>query len=314
MYSDRKLIAIHLDNPTHLIITLQLTTACTYSCRYCPDYLHTKIHPHFNLDELRTLFTKFYDREIVLTLSGGEVTTHPQFKEVLALARSLGAKILVDTNSVRTVRFYQEVGSLVDVWNITLHPSQHTLDLDKIRVLTPNSFVVVYVMMDPDYWDIAIAWWEQVQQLDNIKIIPLRVLSNWSGAVFNANYTQEQEQWLFNTSSILRLTEDRESELMSTHTWMLDTESTAVFENGVEEKLDAYMLLKEKANNFTGWNCSAGHENILITSDGTVSWGNCGIKTYKMSAVNPDELSMPVVCNKLACHCVTDIRSSKNAG
>lgn len=311
MYNDRKLIAIHLDNPTQLIITLQLTTSCTYACRYCPEELHTKTHSAFDLEELRNFFSKFSGRDILMTLTGGEVTTHPQFKQVTSLAKSLGIKVLVDTNAVRTVRFFQEVKSLADVWNITLHPSQHTLDLEKIRVLTNDSFVVVYVMMDPDYWDAAISWWNSLQGLVNLKIIPLRTISNWNGAKFEALYTPEQEQWLLNTKAMLRLTKERETELMSTHSWMLNTESTAVFDDGVEEKLDAYVLLKEQANNFNGWACSAGCENILINSEKIVSWANCGMKKYKLSEMSLEDLDTPVICNKDFCNCVTDIRSTK---
>lgn len=309
---DKKLIAIqHLDS-SQLIITLQLTTSCTYACRYCPEVLHSGVHPKFNLDELKEFFIRFKDRQLILTLTGGEVTTHLQFEEVIQLANSLNIKTLVDTNNVRTVRFYKEVGSLVDVWNITLHPSQHTLDLEKITCLTDNSFVVVYIMMDPDYWDTSIDWWDKCCQLTNIKVIPLKVVNNWAGAVFETTYTAEQQEWLLHTPSKLLLTTEREAELKVSHTWMMHTESNAMFADGSVEQLDGYMIIKQDLNRFYGWQCMAGDENILIYSNGSASWANCSIKTYDhFLEIDPAELKTPITCNRVTCDCVTDIRSTK---
>lgn len=306
-----KIIAIKNDNPNHLIITLQLTTACTYACRYCPESLHTGTNQDFDLAELEQFLNRFADREVALTITGGEPTVHSQFESIVKLAKSLNIKVLVDTNSVRTVRFYKDVGSLIDVWNITLHPSQHTFDIEKIRVLTDTSYVVVYVIMDPMYWYTSLDWWQQCTKLDNVKVIPLRAVSNWSGVVCEVAYTPKQEQWLYDTQSVLKLTDKRYQELSKTHQWMINTESTLVYDTHTEV-LDAYMLQKQGTSNFYGWKCFAGKENILIYSNGTASWANCGIKQYNHYLnITSEELNEPVVCNRLKCDCVTDIRSTK---
>ena len=309
---NKKIVAITTMNSSRITITLQLTTACTYSCRYCPDTLNKGSHGLFNLDELAIFFNKFNNREIILTITGGEATVHPQLKDILELAKQLDIKTQVDTNSVRTVRYYQEIGALVDVWNITLHPSQHVLDLEKIRVLTDNSFVVVYIMMDPQHWNIAVDWWNQINTLDNIKTIPLMTIDHYGDADYIANYTDDQTQWLADTKSRFNFTKARQTKLLKSHWWLVDANSRLFYNTGETETLDGYQLIKQGLNSFYGWLCRAGDENILINRDCSASWANCGIKQYNhFLNIDPVELTRPIVCNRVKCTCVTDIRSSK---
>jgi MoaA/NifB/PqqE/SkfB family radical SAM enzyme len=44
-----RIVAIKPINGHRMKITLQLTTACTYSCRYCPDRLNKGSHGEFDL-------------------------------------------------------------------------------------------------------------------------------------------------------------------------------------------------------------------------------------------------------------------------
>jgi organic radical activating enzyme len=306
------IISIHPINQNRLTVTLQLTTACTYSCRYCPDTLSKGSAGNFDLNQLDKFFAKFPAKEIILTITGGEPTIHPDLPAVLELAHKLGIKTQVDTNGVRTKRFYQEIGPMADVWNITLHTSQHSLDLEKITVLTDNSFVVVYIMMDPDYWIIAVDWWKQLIQIDNIKVIPLKIVNNWSGAEFTTSYTEEQHTWLLNTMPVLNLTPERKDCLVKTHAWLLDADSVYTQASGDQRLLDGYAVIKQGINNFYGWRCSAGNENILINQNGSASWANCGIKQYNhFLDIDPIELTNPVLCDRLECTCITDIRSTK---
>ena len=308
----KELVKIDLMNPKLMRFTLTLTTFCPYSCRYCPDSLHTGTNQDINLDSLKQFFNKFLNRERILIITGGECTMHPQFKDVVTLAKTLDIKVLVDTNSVRTARFYEEVAAMVDVWNVTLHPSQHQLDLEKIAVLTDSSFVVVYVMMDPDFWNIAVDWFDQLKQIQNIKIIPLRVISDWGGASCTVDYTQEELDFLSKNPFHHTFTKERENEIRQSHSWLESTDAVATYSTGETVNLDPYELLKQGTNKFTGWKCYAGNEALMINPDSSVTWANCGIKVYKnLDEVNPVELISPITCTRRSCDCGTDIRSTK---
>ena len=307
-----KIIKIHLANDNIIRINYIMTTSCPYACRYCPDRLHLGKHKDINLDNLETFFRKFSNRKVLLTLTGGECSTHPQFTDIISLAKRLGITVSVDSNSVRTVRFYDEVKEFVDCWNFTLHPSQHIFDLDKIKAVTNHSFVVVFVGMDPDHWEKSVDWYNRVCQLDNIKVMPIKLISDWAGATCDIIYTEEQEQFMAENGSKLTLTKERYSELEKTHQWLLESESYSTDENGVVSVLDPYRMIKENTNVFTGWSCNAGNDSISIYDDESADWANCGIKRYSnFLDIDPAELAKPLICTLPACTCGTDIRSAK---
>lgn len=308
----RKIIDIKIANPKAFRLNFIMTRSCPYTCRYCPESLHAGKHSKLNLTELEEFFSRFNDRARAVQLTGGECTTHPQFLDMITVARKTGFNVSVDSNCVRTLRFYDEVKEFVDNWCITLHPSQHELDLEKLKLLSQHSFLVVYVMMDPDYWDVALDWIEKISQLKDLKLTPIRVMDNWAGANFVAKYTKEQLDYLSNTKSQWLFTEQRETDLRKTHMWLADTESIATYNDGSVADLDAFELIRTKTNKFYGWQCSAGNESVCIYEDGTATWANCGIKRYaSYLEIYPEQLKEPVKCNFLECTCGTDVRSSK---
>jgi organic radical activating enzyme len=308
----RKIIDIKIANPKAFRLNFIMTRNCPYSCRYCPDTLHAGKNVKLDLTDLEEFFSRFADRARAIQLTGGECTTHPQFLDVIKLARKTGYNVSVDSNCVRTLRFYDEVKELVDNWCITLHPSQHTLDIEKLKLLSQHSFLVVYVMMDPDYWDLATDWVRQLSELKDLKLTPIRVMDNWAGANFIAKYTSEQQEYLNSAKSLWLFTTEREKKLRQTHMWLADTESVATYNDGSTSNLDAFDLIRTNTNNFYGWECSAGNESVCIYDDGTASWANCGIKSYNhFLDIYPDQLKQPVKCKFLKCTCGTDIRSSK---
>lgn len=308
----KKLIKIKLVDPKILRIFFVVTTACPYACRYCPDELHLGKNKPIDLVELETFFRKFSDRTVMVNLTGGECTQHSQFEDIIKLLRKLNIKVSVDTNSVRTVRFYREAGPLVDVWHVTLHPSQHILDLEKIRELTKHSYVVVYVMMDNKYWDTSVNWLDQVKQIPNLKVIPLKTVNNYGGCNYQGEYTPEQNEFLLNTPNFVTITESRFSELKESHSYLIGTDGLGTYDNGDVETLDSNMIIKLGANNFYGWKCSAGNESLNIRADGSVLWANCGIKQYAhFRDVDPEDLKQPVICDRIQCYCGADVRSTK---
>ena len=307
----KKIIRIQSGNSHTMKITWQMTNNCVYACEYCPPHFRTGKHQTIDLETYRNFFKQF-DQSILLNLTGGEVTTHPQFVEILKMAKEAGVKIKVDSNNVRTARFYQEVASLADVWCLTLHPSQHKFDLEKIKVLTDQSFVIVYVMMDPKHWELAKSWVEQLKNLENIKVILIKPVSNWAGADYHFEWTAEQLEFL-NTPPRWQFSESRYSELVVSHAWLKDTDTVAFYNDGSTSILDPDQLMKNDQHSFFGWRCYSGKENLLITPDGNISWSNCGIidlgnvKDFKLESITES-----VICNRLKCDCGADIRADKH--
>jgi organic radical activating enzyme len=306
-------IKIEANDPSTLKIIWQLTTACTYACEYCPKELHTGQSIEIDLIEFRKFLNMFSDRNIVLTITGGEPTIHPQFLEIAKLLKELNVKTVVDSNLSRTTRFYKEVAGLIDNWCVTLHPSQHSLDIEKIKVLAESSFTVVYVMMDPLYWNIAHRWWNDLKFVENIKLSVLKPVDNWAGATYRGVFTKEQQDFLNTTLSLYTFSDERIAEMKPKYKWLSDLGSTVHYNNGSKDMLDADALMKQGLNKFKGWSCNAGDEVIVLSNTGNVSLATCGVANLgHWSSVNINDIKEPVICPRDYCHCGTDIKASKH--
>lgn len=305
-----KIIKIQLADDNLLRVTLLLTTSCTYACRYCPETLRTGKHLPIDLDKLKEFFKKFSHRKIIVLITGGEASTHPQFKETLEMLKELNLPVQVDSNAVRTSRFFNEVCHLVDIWSFTLHPSQHKLDLEKIKPLTDRSFVLVNVAMDPDHWDKSVEWYKLAGQLNNVKSIPIRL--GHRGGEELTPYTKEQDQWFLDNQYAFNFTEERKNQILKENPWIIEAGSFATYDDGSVKIVDPYMLVKEKQNIFTGWTCYAGNDSVTIYPNGQAGWANCRIKTYDhFLDLTPEEMKNPLTCTMATCDCGTDIRSTK---
>jgi len=305
-------IKIVANDPSTLKIIWQLTTACTYACSYCPKELHTGSSVNIDLIQLRTFFEMFSDRKIVITITGGEPTIHPQFLEIAKLLKELNIKTIVDSNLSRSLRFYEESAGLIDNWCVTLHPSQHILDVDKIKTLAKNSFTVVYVVMDPLHWSLAFQWWNELHTIENIKLTVLKPVDNWAGATYKGVFTKEQQEFLNTTEPIYTMSAHKKEEISRQYPWLHELGATVWYQDGSHTALDSDALMKQDLNKFKGWQCSAGNEVLVLSGEGNISLATCGVANLgHWSTININDINQPIVCPNIYCHCGTDIKASK---
>lgn len=307
------MIPIKIISPKKLKVLWQITTACTYKCSYCPTELNQGRSHHIDLTQLGIFLDKIKDRNPVFSITGGEPTVHPQYLDVLKELKNRDFKVISDSNLSRTVRFYEEATQLVDNWCVTLHPSEHTLDLEKIKTISKNSFTVVYLMADPRHWDLVMNWFEDLKNVPRIKIIILKPLNNWSNSGwFYHDYTSEQLAFYENTSPILNFTKEEIEKLIGNYSWLHDQGSRIVWDNGLEEKLDPDQLMKRDLNKFKGWQCEVGEEVIVINPTSDISLGTCGTRHLgNWRNFDISMLQQSFTCPLEYCHCGTDIKATK---
>lgn len=83
-----------------LWVTLNVTSACNLSCRYC--FYQPRSSEHIDLDDYRMLLGVFKEAQIfLLTLSGGEPFLHPEIDQILQLAHSTFDHATVLSNGTR---------------------------------------------------------------------------------------------------------------------------------------------------------------------------------------------------------------------
>lgn len=306
------MIPIKIISPKKLRVLWQITTACTYTCSYCPKELHTGRSHSIDLDELDIFLDKLSGKDFNVSFTGGEPTIHPQFLDIIKRLHERNIKITSDTNISRTERFYLEASQYVDVWCASVHPSMFLWNEDKIKILANNSFTVVYLMMDPDYWNLAIDYWYRLKNIPRIKIIPVKCISNWSGSGWYKEYTEEQQEFLDKSESIYTFTKEDSEDYLKKYSWLTEHTSKVVWEDQTISDLESDQLMIEDKHKFKGWHCEVGEEVITLDPKCSVSLGTCGMQNLgNWNNFDVSLMTSGIICPKEYCHCGVDIRATK---
>jgi len=87
----------------------------------------------------------------------------------------------------------------------------------------------------------------------------------------------------------------------------------AIDANGEGPVVSAHRFISEKANNWSGWKCYAGIEQLIVDMDGSIyrGWCKVGNSIGHINDANLELPMLPVICNKNMCHCNFDIMCSK---
>ena len=79
---------------------MEISSYCNADCIYCPHFAYRKNwqNRHLPIDAFRNLIPAFRKTELVYLQGWGEPFTHPQFFEMLKLAKRAGCKVGTTTN------------------------------------------------------------------------------------------------------------------------------------------------------------------------------------------------------------------------
>ena len=86
-----------------------------------------------------------------------------------------------------------------------------------------------------------------------------------------------------------------------------------VYEDGTTQASSAHRFISEKTNDWSGWSCYAGIEQLIVDMDGTIHRGWCKVGGV-IGNIEDTKLELPmdpVICNKTMCHCNFDIMCTK---
>lgn len=100
------------EDPLHIIV--ELTNSCNLHCSYCgrdDDALHHRPAQYFPVDLLRRIIMDAHDVAGInyVTLTGGEVTLHPRFREILETVRAESMQVGFVTNGWHFDRVYPAI-------------------------------------------------------------------------------------------------------------------------------------------------------------------------------------------------------------
>lgn len=311
----KKLIRIEKQADT-LFVHWKLTDFCNQACHYCPSFLHDGqfakgiLSGALTENQIVTLCDRLVeltqDRPGVLTILGGEPTTHNLLPTILEKLNN-NFTIEIVTNGSRGLSWWKELKALPHMVVISLHPEYYDSTQFRINqlvdfLISNNVRVCFNLMCDPANWDKVILMYNEIQDEYKNLVVPTMILEYVTpGRRRLLAYNDEQTQFI--------------KTLLASLSFMKNTgannSANAHYSDGsVIALTDANFIINEHSNKFKGWSCSAGRDSISIDFNGAVTAGICGAKrlghaaTFKLNTEN-------LICPREVCGCTGDVILSK---
>lgn len=313
------------DKPkNYLRIEFMVSNVCNYKCWYCGphanagDFKWTNNLPLLigNFKHLIEYYKSNGKTEFELTMLGGEPTLWRDLKRfVTEIKEDTQLRLIMTTNASRTIRWWKEHAPLFDKIQFSYHPSyanqKHYIEVvDTVYELGISCNALIE--MDPKNWNVSM---EMIEKCKKESKYP------WSISAMEIHseieYTDSQKEFFKNH---IKRYPDIERILRDEKHNMNRPKPRVIFEDNSELEIKRNWISVNNLNNFKGWICDLGIENINIQKDGIIT-GTCGEKLFGLDFYFNiyDEnfkdtfkpILKPVVCSKSKCFCQPEMLMNK---
>ena len=313
----RALIHESAEHADWFVVNWCLGNTCNFNCTYCPSVLHDGSNPWPDLEKLKSFINRIIDqkqgKKVCFEFTGGEVTVYKHFVELCEHIRSRGAAVALISNGSRTARWWTTFADKANHVCLSFHAEEgnpaHFVEI--VNIASQNIKTHVNVMMHPDHWDKCIEVADKVSSIPNITLALQPLIVDFGEELFHYEPEQQEifeKQWELYQKRIPRTNDNKDFLGFSVRGVMRETET-----GRMGEMVQPHILISEKANNWMGWSCAAGVEQIIVDMDGTVWRGWCR-QGGRIGHINDADFTVPtewVTCNKGFCHCNFDIMCTK---
>jgi len=318
-----ELIKIETIEPKNrLRIEFMIGNYCNYKCWYCGPYANSGDTRWPNdYDSLLKNFKHLLDfyvsngkNNFEVNLLGGEPALWPNVSRFARdLKKFYNVKVTMTTNGSRTVRWWEKNADAFDKILFSYHHKEANLEhyitvLDVVynKGVPMNSLV----LMDPTVWDECVLAIEEMKKSKNPWFI-------CAMEVHPPQYTKKQRLFFKNhikrRPPIWKILKDEYKNILKGKT-------KAFYSDGTRKKVERNYFSVNNLNNFKGWMCNIGIENINIQKDGKIT-GTCGNyvygeeRFYNLYDPNFTEVFqpnlIPSLCTKTGCWCQPEMLMTK---
>jgi MoaA/NifB/PqqE/SkfB family radical SAM enzyme len=302
-------------NPFHadwFVVNWCLGNTCNFSCSYCPKDLHDHSIPWPDVDVIKNFILRVKkahpSKQLYFEFTGGEVTLYKDFVKLCQFCTEQGVKVGLISNGSRTLRWWEENKQYFDHVCLSFHPEfadeKHFIDV--VKLLHNDVRTHVNIMMSPDKFVSCYATANKIKNISNISMALQPLIHDFGDTMYD--YTASQKKIL-----------DKQHELIVKHI----EHNTAfeyyrgamakIFPDGSRQVSSAQRFVSDKTNDWSGWKCYAGVEQLVVDKDGSIYAGWCGV-SGKIGHIADENLVLPaepILCNKTMCHCNFDIMCTK---
>ena len=292
---------------------------CNFDCSYCGRDLHDNTSKHFPYEKfeytISTLRDFYKNKQIRMSLTGGEPFVHPRILDILALFPKYGVEeVSTITNGSLPLKKYQQaleyINNLIFSWHFEFLRVDHmkhvltNLDRKQVKVhlmYLPGKLKEIHEVVE---------WLKDNKIKFNIRRI--RPMTNDKGE-FNPPHASGMLFDGFQFGGAEGYYSKEELEYMNTFNKAGTAEMNCELFTRDESWLDnVNTLTKNKWNTFKRWKCMAGIETLMIDNDGSVYRATCKqggmLGNIETGFTLEDD---PVVCAKQWCNCAADLNTTK---
>ena len=294
------------------VVNWCLGNTCNFECSYCPEGLHDGSKGWPELDTIKNFVDKVVEqvapKKVYFEFTGGEVTLYKHFTELCQHVTSLGAKVGLISNGSRTIKWWESHKQYFDHVCLSFHPEQADPDhfLEVVKLCHNDIRTHVNIMMSPEKFDLCVDVANRAVELGNISFAMQPLIHDFGSVLYD--YTPEQKEII-----------DKQWHLFGKfikfdkHFEYYRGAMVKVYPNGRRISAAPHVLINEKENNWFGWKCYAGVEQLIVDMDGFIYRGWCKVGGFLDRIDNPNLVleKDPVICDKTMCHCNFDIMSTK---
>lgn len=308
-------VAIRHEQSQHnefLVVNWCLGNTCNYACSYCPEILHDASVPWVSYEDV----TKFCDRilkhyradgkrNVYFEFTGGEVSHHKNFIDILKFLKERDVWTGMISNGSKHMGWWEQAKPYLDHACISFHPESAKQDHFKkvIQFLNDSVTLHVNVMMLPEKFDecMDLARWVETET-ENITVAIQPLLKNFSDVMYP--YTPDQKDRLENQTFNIKFTRP-----VKTYRGRM----VKVFEDGTTETLSGPELIAKRENRWTGWECRAGLDELIVDFHGDIfrAWCMEGGRIGNVKMEKIDFPQNPILCKRDYCHCVLDVMNER---
>jgi len=293
----------------------KIHNVCNHNCSFCGLENKDGSQRWYSLEAYKEYTDKIIDscdgQPFWIQITGGEPTLFPELIELIKYIKQKGGYTSLISNGTRTLRWWNELkeSQSLDQLYITYHSEQtddyqHVVDVLNIFHSEPTETLCLITHVINTV-DLAFEASDYIKNhTGSIVVVKAMMLASDIYSEYSDEQLNKLKQ-LNGITSDLRKTKVKYN-VPESHSSTNNNILITYSDNSTEIK-NPQTLLKQRENNFFGWQCDAGRNFIRV--DGNVPYrGVCGINGPQTELKFTDDF---VTCDKTKCFCVTDLISTK---
>lgn len=248
-------------------------------------------------------------------LTGGEPTLMPKLIELIRYLKLKGAFVSMISNGTRTLRWWKELKEekLLDYLFLTYHSEQtgdylHIAEVINLFHTEPIE-VVCLITHEINSINKAFESYEYFKKHTGA-LITLKAMMIGKYDIYSL-YTKEQLKFLKTANWNFGLNRETKVKTTIEPKYQINHTLKVTYNLGFARNIDPQVLMKDKQNEFYGWECNIGNLSMRIDSE-TIYRGVCEVgDSTNLNDGPPTFKSDYITCTAKQCVCGTDIISTK---